>query len=64
MATLYPGMYSGETQSQETIPEPEEQAALTNLDSPAPPPVDAKKKLNMFTLFIALFALLFLFGKG
>lgn len=59
-ASLYPGMYSGVDQKQETAPEAEEQQAYANVDNPAPPAVDEGKKLNIFLVLGLLLILIFI----
>lgn len=63
LASLYPGMYQGRTQTDETIPEPEEQAAIAGVEDPVVV-VDRKQKMGIVTLVIVLVALLFVFGRG
>lgn len=64
MASIYPGMGNGIDQRMETTPEPEEQAVLTNQDSPAGSAVDPKSKLNIWMLLGGMILLVVLFGKG
>lgn len=63
-SSLYPGMYTGPTQTDETIPEVEEQQALAGVEDPAPMMVDQKQKLGIISLVAALVVILFLFGRG
>lgn len=65
MASLYPGMGNGVTQTMDTKPEPEEQAVITNIDAPSnASAVDPRSKLNMWVLLGGLILLVVLFGKG
>ena len=63
--SLYPGLYQGvKSQTEETVPEPEEQAVLAGVDDPAPATVDSKSKIGILALIGALLVLLFFFGRG
>lgn len=63
--SMYPGMYQGlKSQTEETVPEPEEQQALAGVEDPAPTTVDQKQKLGIVALIGALLVLLFFFGRG
>lgn len=63
LATLYPGMYTGKTQTDETTPEPEEQSALAGVEDPIVT-VDSKQKMGILALVLVLVSLLFVFGRG
>lgn len=63
-SSLYPGMYAGPTQQDDTIPDPAEQQALAGIEDPAPRPVDSKQKMGILSLVIGLVVLLVLFGVG
>lgn len=62
--SIYPGWGDGDTQTLQTVPEPAEQAVMTDMDSPLPTPVDNKKATSMWMLFGALIVILFVFGRG
>lgn len=64
-SSIYPGMFTGANQTEDTIPDAEEQKVIAAVDTPAPPAVDGKQKSNMLVLFLLLLVLVFLFGgKG
>lgn len=62
-SSLYPGMFSGVTQTLETVPEPAEQEALANIDQPAPKAVDRGMAQNIWILIGGIVLLVVLFGR-
>ncbi|MEK5036410.1 hypothetical protein MKY96_33810 [Paenibacillus sp. FSL R7-0302] len=64
MSSLYPGMYTGPNQTEDTVPDVEEQQVLASIEDPAPKSVDKKQKVGILALLGALVALLVLFGRG
>lgn len=63
-ASMYPGMFVGNTQTDDTIVDVEEQQALAGVEDPAPKAVDKKKSMGIIALLVGLLVLMFLFGKG
>lgn len=63
MANVYPQWGSGVTQNMDTTPDPEEQVAYVATDTPAPPAVDNKSKMNIWFLIGGMVLLMILFSK-
>lgn len=62
LASVYPNM-GNFSQTEETIPEPAEQAQYTNGDANAPVAVDAASSRNIMLLLILGFVLLAVFAR-
>lgn len=63
LSSLYPGMSTGVTQTLDTVPEPEEAQHYANIETPAPPAVDAGKARTMWIALVAVIVLIVLFGR-
>jgi hypothetical protein len=61
--SVYPGWFSGDTQTLQTVPEPAEQAIMTDIDNPMPAPETPNGK-NILMLLGALVVILIVFGKA
>lgn len=64
IASVYPNMGNGVTQTQETTPESDDQQVYTQVDGPAAQPgVDKGTKMNMFILLAGMIGIIVLFSK-
>lgn len=61
-ASIYPN-FGGVTQTQETAPEPAEQAVISTIDNQASPNINKRQKLSIWIVFAMIILIVIIAGK-